>query len=349
MKTSVKLWVSMLAMIGTLACAFVQNMIFPPTQSPTSSPLPAFTPVPTVLPEPITCTDDNCLQACLNRLDEVLQTRPFDPVGNAIYEEQGAEFNLVIYRVNGDEITEPAILYVPSEYRKYQEDTDAHLRVWKFYVAMIPAGLRTNVDEFIIFTDGSNGETSAWVRASASEAGSWQVGIDLLDSDYPAYLADTLVHETAHLLTLNNSQIPSDENFYYYDGKQEEFLQCKQYATHGGCSLPESYINLFYREFWKDSYHEWWELEQEAQNAETSDEYFQVMDRFYENHQDWFVNSYAATDLEEDMAESFAYFVLHPRPSGNTIYEQKINFYYEFPELVDYRKQMIEGLCSYIR
>jgi hypothetical protein len=150
-------------------------------------------------------------------------------------------------------------------------------------------------------------------------------------------------------LTLNNSQIPSDENFYYYDGKQEEFLQCKQYATPGGCSLPESYINLFYQEFWKDSYHEWWELEQEAQNAETSDEYFQVMDRFYENHQDWFVNSYAATDLEEDMAEGFAYFVLHPRPSGNTIHEQKINFYYEFPELVDYRQQMIEGLCSYIR
>jgi hypothetical protein len=360
MKTRVKLCASMLTMISTLACAFVQNMIFPPTQSLTNTPPPTLPPTisstfsPTLLPtpfenpEPITCTDDNCLQACLDRLEEVLQTRPFDSIGNSIYEEQDAEFNLVIYQVNGDTITDPVVLYVPSEYRKYQEDTASHLRVWEFYVALIPAELRTFVKEFVIYTDGSEGGSSAWVSPSEAEEGFWQVGIDLLDSEYPPYLADALVHETAHLLTLNTSQIPSDENYYYYNGIEKKFMQCEQFAN-GGCSLPDSYINVFYENFWKDSYHEWWEFEQEAQNTKTDDEYFQVLERFYEQHSDWFVNSYAATNVEEDMAESFSYFVMNPKTSGNSIYEQKVDFYYAFPELVEYRQQIIEGLCSYVR
>jgi hypothetical protein len=349
MKTSLKIWIFLLMPITSLACAFVQNMIFPPPQNPASTSLPMISPGPNDNPEPITCTDDHCLQACLSRLEEVLQTRPLDSIGNPIYEEQGAEFNLVIYQVHGDEITDPATLYVPSEYHKYQEDTASHLRVWEFYVAMIPAELRAFVNEFVVFTDGSEGDTVAWVSPSATAEGLWQVGIDLLDSDYPPYLADTLVHETAHLLTLNTSQVPSEGDYYPYDEEQGKFMYCEQYAGSGACSFPDSYMNLFYQEFWKDSYGEWWKLSQEAQDTQTFDEYLQVMEGFYDQHSDWFINSYAATNVEEDMAESFAYFALNPKPSGNSIYEQKIAFFYDFPELVKYRKQIIEGLCGYIR
>lgn len=355
MKTILKLCISLLLLFSSLACAFVQNMIFPPQDSTEVPPLtiPAtfastLVPTPFENPEPITCTDDNCLQACLDRLEEVLQTRPFASIGNSIYEAQGAQFNLVIYQVEGDTIADPIQLHVPSAYHKYQEDIDAHLRIWKFYIAMIPADLRTYVNEFVIFTDGGGGDTMAWVEPSATDETLWRVGIDLLDSDYPAYLADTLVHETAHVLTLNISQIPNDENYYYYDGREKTFATCEQYAN-GGCSLPDSYINRFYEKFWKTSYHEWWELEQEAQNAATDDEYYQILEKFYEQHSEWFLNSYAATNVEEDMAESFSYFVLHPKPLGDSIHEQKVNFYYEFPELVEYRQQMIEGLCSYVQ
>ena len=351
MKTSIKIYISLLLLVTTMACAFLQNMIFPPSPEPQTS-IPLFTPAPNSLGtvEPIICTDEKCLQACLDRLDNVLQTRPFDPIGNSIYEEQGANFNLVIYQVDGDKIVDPAVLYVPSEYHKYQEDTASHLRIWEFHVAMIPPELRTFVNEFVIYTDGSGGDSAAWVQPSSRDAGSWQVGIDLLDSDYPVFLADTLVHETAHVLTLNTSQVPLDGLQYYdYDEKQDNFMHCGQLAVDGGCSLPNSYINLFYQKFWKESYHEWWEIEQEAQNAESDDEYYQIMEPFYDRHEDWFIDSYAATNIKEDMAESFAFFALNPKPSGNSIYEQKIAFYYEFPELVEYRQQIIEGLCSYIK
>ncbi len=359
-----KIILTLLILVTTLACAFVKNMIFPPSPTPVPSPSPEPTsttaapptetpvpsPEPVNNPEPIACSDDECLDACLDRLNTVLETRPFESIGNSIYEEQGANLNLVVYQVNGDEITDPAVLYVPDEYRKYQEDTAAHLRIWNFYVAMIPAELRELVSEFIIFTDGPEGDAMAWVQPSPIDEGYWQVGFDLLDSDYPPYLADTLVHETAHVLTLNESQLPSDDDhFYFYDERKQEFVNCEQYVVAGSCTLPDSYINLFYQRFWKDSYAEWWKIDKEAREAGTSDEYFEVMERFYDRHSDWFINSYAATDLEEDIAESFAFFALNSKPTGDSIYEQKIAFFYEFPELVEYRQQMIEGLCSYIR
>jgi hypothetical protein len=41
------------------------------------------------------------------------------------------------------------------------------------------------------------------------------------------------------------------------------------------------------------------------------------------------------------------YFVLEASPSGNLVFEQKIRFFYEFPELVALRKQIIQNVCSY--
>jgi hypothetical protein len=348
-----------------MACAFVQNMVFLPSptpdipspqlSNPTAIPVtPTEVSIPTSElvsnPEPITCTNDECLNACLDRLDQVLETRPFAPIGNSIYEEQGASFDLVVYKVKGDEILEPAILYVPSEYQKYQEDTASHLRIWEFYVAIIPPELRKLVKEFVIFTDGPNGEAGAWVRPSPTEKDYWQVGFDLLDSDYPLFVADALVHETGHLLTLNTSQIPEDkDHYYFYDSREDNVLGCSQYAVDGKCSLSSSYINLFYQKFWKDLYKEWWEADQEAQKTGSSEEYWQAMGQFYDKHSELFLNSYAATNIEEDMAESFSFFVLNARPSGSSVSERKVSFYYEFPELVEYRQQIIEGLCSYVK
>jgi hypothetical protein len=365
MMTNKKIYILPFILFTTLACAFVQNMIFPPSPTPDipspvlsnptatsmiSTEFPTSTAEVINDPEPITCTNDDCLNVCLDRLDKVLDTRPFAPIGNSIYEEQGANFDLVIYEVDGDEIIEPTILYVPSEYRKYQEDIASHLRIWKFYVAIIPPELRKLVKEFVIFTDGPNGDAGAWVRPSPTDKDYWQVGFDLLDSDYPPFLADALVHETGHLLTLNTSQIPDDEDHYYfYDSRNNDVLGCSQYAVDGKCSLPHSYINLFYQRFWKDVYKEWWETDQKAQDTKTFQEYLNVMEQFYEDHSELFIDSYAATNVKEDIAETFSFFILNARPSSNSVAEQKVAFYYEFPELVEYRQQIIEGLCSYVR
>jgi hypothetical protein len=363
MRSFIKIVTALFGWLSMTACMFVWNLVFPqPTVMPSPTPQPATaiptviptlgstaTPEPADIPEPITCRDDNCLNACLNRLEDVLETSPFASIENSIYEEQNSDFNLVIYKVNGDQISDPSILYVPPDFHQYQEDTAAHLRIWNFYVAIIPPELREMVHEFVIFTDGAGGGAGAWVTQSIRDPEKWQVGFDLLDSDAPLYLADALIHETGHLLTLNTGQMPYDDlHYYFYDEEKRTFLGCPQYAQDSACSRPDSYVNLFYEKFWKELYPEWSEVDLEAQNAGSFEEYLSLMERFHDDHEDLFLNSYAATHIQEDMAESFSYFVLNLKPVDRSVPAQKINFYYEFPELVEYRRQIIEGLCSYV-
>jgi hypothetical protein len=332
---------SAVALLLALACRALLDL--------PAGPVPA---APSGTIEPIECSDDACLQACIRRLERVLQTAPFDPIRNPIYEEQQASLDLVVYQVEGDQLTEPAVLHVPPDFQQYQADTAAHRRIWDFYTAIIPDALRSMVNKFIIFTDGVQGGLGAWVSPSETDEDFWTVGFDILDSDYPPYLADVLVHETGHLLTLNTAQVPIDEvKYYFYNGSQEaqEAQGCAQYVNAGGCSLPDSYINLFFQRFWRELHHEWWEVEQQAVDAQSYDEYLEIMEGFYRMHDELFRNSYAATNVKEDMAESFSYFVLNPRPTGEGVPDQKVQFYYEFPELVEYRRQIIQGLCAYVR
>ena len=326
-------------LVFSLACRTVQRVFLPSTSTPLDI-SPQATP---------TLADDASPDACLDRLDRILQERSFTPIGNEIYESNSANFNLVVYQVEGDTITDPQILYAPAEYHKYQEDTASHQRIWDFYIAIIPAELRTMVQDFVIFTDGAGVARGAWVRQVNGHPDKWQVGFDLLDSSQPIYLADALVHETAHLLTLNVPQVPiNDEEYYFFDGANNA-PDCSRVVVDGGCSLPDSYINLFHQRFWKYIYSAWWRINQDAIKEDTFDDFLDVMEQFYEMHSDQFLNSYAATNIKEDLAESFTAFVLEPKPTGDSIPEQKIAFFYEFPELVEYRWQIIEGVCSYVK
>ena len=66
---------------------------------------------------------------------------------------------------------------------------------------------------------------------------------------------------------------------------------------------------------------------------------------FYEDHTDNFVTPYAATDQAEDIAESFTNFVLRDKPTSNTtLKDQKVNFFYQFSELVNMRQQLRDNV-----
>ena len=66
----------------------------------------------------------------------------------------------------------------------------------------------------------------------------------------------------------------------------------------------------------------------------------------YEKYKDQFVTDYAPTSPEEDIAESWSYFVLKPKPGSSTIANRKVLFFYEFPELVALRQQIAHNLCA---
>ena len=86
-----------------------------------------------------------------------------------------------------------------------------------------------------------------------------------------------------------------------------------------------SYLDDFYHTFWTDYLHD---------RLANPDSY-----GFYLRHQADFVTDYATTDPSEDIAESFTYFVLWDAPEGDAVWEEKLNFFYRYPELVEFRTQ----------
>ena len=129
--------------------------------------------------------------------------------------------------------------------------------------------------------------------------------------------------------------------------QQKKAAACPTYFTGTGCSYSDSYINTFYTRFWLGINDEWEKIDSLQYNPEDSTPYFDGLYSFYKSHQDQFVDDYATTHPTEDIAEAFAYFVFTPKPTGDSIKEQKIAFFYEYPELVQLRENILNGACSF--
>ena len=224
----------------------------------------------------------------------------------------------------------------------------SHQEIWDYFAALIPYEYRENMVEFVVFTDGA-GETLAMVDSyqyydedNNPSYDEWILNVDLEDSFINGVLyADsgdiggltyTLIHEFAHLLTLQMDQV---ERVYWYTEEeyQTAFDACEGVFIREGCAYEDSYINDFYEEFWVDIYDEW----DEIQYILDDDEYYDALYDFYLGHEEKFVNDYAATDMGEDIAESFAYFVIQKKPKGNSEWEKKMLFFYDYDEFVDLR------------
>lgn len=258
------------------------------------------------------------------------------------YEEEllDEEYVLVTYEIDGDEILYPAYESVRADLEYYQDDIAAQHNIWDLYAAMIPSDKRSFLTYYIIATDGLGGNLAA-VEQDPRDPSLWMLNVDILDTNDTEELTFTLVHEFGHLLTLNSDQVevdayvfknPDDDDAYY---ETEE--SCATYFTGEGCAKSSSYFYLFFDEFWYDLYDEWSEI----QYIEDDDAYYETSDEFYFAHEDHFVTDYAATNPGEDIAESWAFFVTQKKPLGNTIAEEKVLFFYQFPELVSLREEII--------
>ena len=251
-----------------------------------------------------------------------------------------SEEALVTYDIDGNLIVNPIESTVSDDLLAYQKDIDTHQKIWVYYANLIPPEQRSTLTNFVIFTDGPD-EVMAAVEQDDTDPQKWVLAVDIADAGNPQELTYTLIHEFGHLLTLNSSQVEPDtelfedpENEALYD---QAASACPQYFPGEGCSEPGSYINLFFQRFWADLFDEW----DEINYVEDDDEYYELLDNFYGEHQDQFVTDYAATNPGEDIAESWTYFVLQPKPAGNSVSEEKVLFFYEFPELVELREQIV--------
>lgn len=135
---------------------------------------------------------------------------------------------------------------------------------------------------------------------------------DALDKDgnFTRDGLETLIHEFAHIITLNDTQVIIEE----IDKDVADFS--KSYK-------PSSYTYSFYNQFWKDIYSDYKELNN--------------MD-FYKKYKTQFVSDYAATNIDEDIAESFRIYVFDIETKENTIQSEKVQFFKNYEELVNMKK-----------
>lgn len=288
---------------------------------------------------------------CALSMDQVLKSGLGDVYnfqGVTEFEEPGMYY-LAKYSVAGDSLTDPVLETVPATLRDEQADSALQNEAWDTFTELIPAQDRQMVTQFNVFTDGYS-NTLAAVDQSKQDLSQWMLEVDIADLEDKDALIFTMIHEYAHLLTLNASQVTPDAETvndpYNYELQKERAAACPTYFTGTGCSHADSYIQAFYTRFWTDIDTEWAKVDALQYGTRDFVPYYHALYDFYLTYQDQFVGDYAVTHPAEDIAESFTHFVFSPKPLGNSIRDQKIAFFYEYPEMVQLREDILNGTCS---
>jgi hypothetical protein len=227
--------------------------------------------------------------------------------------------------VNGSLVPDPRV-NTAADKRRFYDAVERY--VW----SAVPPDAKALVSRLELFVTPGTAEDASDGTATESDDGtSWTLSLDYGEgeravigrgTDDVVTFDEVIAHELGHVLSLNEDQRTDDEGLGTYADDESPFTET-------------AYLNRFYREFWNGRYPGW-----------SADGGSDEADSLYEQHADGFVTTYAATDPVEDFAESFAFFVLDPKPTGAAEKEDKVRFFYAFPELVKDRQFMRRNLSS---
>lgn len=191
-----------------------------------------------------------------------------------------------------------------------KEEMNYHANLWFSFSWLIPEKYRKDINKFEVF---KSGDTLAYVSLHDKYGKYWTLGMNNKNIELASETLVTYLHEYAHFLSLNHTQID------YWKGEKS----CKSlYLQDSGCFYKEAYLTDFYSKFWESGDHG--EL------------------------QDFYVSKYAMSSPEEDFAESFAHFVLTQTPTGDTVREQKLLFFYQFEDLVELRTEILSRASTWV-
>lgn len=190
--------------------------------------------------------------------------------------------------------------------------------LWDQICSWLPEDALNRFDQCTFFTDGEY-ETLAYVAPIDRNGSRWEFGVDPVDSKEEELFLETVLHEYFHSLTLNDTQVK-------YTSRQT----VDTYNEEGMVSLEGSYIDDFYQTFWVDY----------LDDCLSSEDTF----NFFLRHEEDFITPYASTNPSEDISECLTYFVLYPKQEGDAVWEQKLQFFYQYPELVSFRQTVRKNL-----
>ena len=223
----------------------------------------------------------------------------------ALVTEEDEDFGTVtVYAVLDDGSLDPAA-------------TGLALEVWETFTRVATPEFVSSVMMQYRVGDAPASDTLAYVYQD-DDPQYWILAANLATSDDPQQLVATLIHEYAHTLTLSTDEL-------------EVVPECDTLELEEGCALSDSILGEFAQEFWS-AYGD------DAPDAANTDA--DVAYEFYLANEDDFVSDYAATNIVEDVAESFMTFVLEDEPTGDSIAALKLAFLWERPDLVEIRERI---------
>lgn len=301
-------------------------------------------PTPTV---DLSCTEADCLNTCIRELPNF----QIQSLGTHLAEltAKADGYELARYRFNesSQHLDRVATPKVPDYLKAYQDDTTLHQRIWTYFNTIFPTSAKVHISYLVISINSAPKRFSAQVWEME---GKWRLNVNIYDFDSSEYVMETFTHEYGHVLTLNNTQVKYIHDQYGLDTEPEEFdtmrSACQGLFFNGyACGANQSYLNAFGNQFWQGKvYGEWKKAFLLADNNHAASEL--ALQDLYNEYPDQFVSQYAATDPDEDLAESWTEFVMRPKPVGTTIADQKVLFFYDYPELIRARDQIIHNICQ---
>lgn len=229
--------------------------------------------------------------------------------GSLVYEESvatGDEGIKLLASYNVDH--EGERIYTQKELS--DELLEYHLNLWQSFSWLIPEKYRKDINRFEVF---ESGDTLAYVSLHDKYGRYWTLGMNNEDIELASETLVTYLHEYAHFLSLNQSQI---DYWVTEEGCNSLFLK------DSGCLYKNAYLSDFYKRFWEQGGHG------------------RVVD--------FYVSKYAMYSPEEDFAESFAHFVLTEAPSGQNVLEEKLLFFYGYEELVQLRTEILARTATWL-
>ena len=192
------------------------------------------------------------------------------------------------------------------------------LTVWETFVRVVTPDFAAEVMSQYRVGDAPDSDTLAYVYQDDDPV-FWILAANLATSENEADLVATLVHEYAHILTLTSAEMDTHA------------ASCETIELSEGCALGDSYLFAFEQQFWSG-------YDEAAPTPDNEDG--DAAYEFYLAHEDDFVSDYAATNVVEDIAECFSAFVLEDKPSGDSVTAQKLDFFWQFPELEAIRERI---------
>lgn len=172
-------------------------------------------------------------------------------------------------------------------------EDDRLLAAWEDLVVTTPPAQLDDLALFAGFADdGAEEQTVAFVNVASDDGSTLQMSVNLdAYADDPAAAQLTLAHEFAHVFTRVTTQI---------DRTDEGFRSCETYQAADGCFLPGSLIDTWVDTFWTEDMLAALPADDEP-SVSDGDELCSVDPSF--------LDPYAASNPEEDFAESFSAYV----------------------------------------